>query len=176
LRLTEYGAEVMPVSIPQALKAEHDVLDQELAQATRVGGRTGETAKAVARVLHPHFVKEAKFALPPLGLLAEFAENPGSAWPSEAVTTVAIAKADRLKAALPQLLGEHREIVQALNTLTEAARAEGYAEYARFAQRLILHVQTEEEVFYPATILLGEYLKMRQTTHHRYETVSGADD
>jgi hypothetical protein len=33
--------------------------------------------------------------------------------------------------------------------------------YARFAETLRLHAQTEEEVFYPTAIVIGEYLKLR---------------
>ena len=45
--------------------------------------------------------------------------------------------------------------------LTSAATEEGHNEHARFAQKLILHARTEEEVLYPAAILLGEYLKLK---------------
>jgi len=34
-------------------------------------------------------------------------------------------------------------------------------EHARFAEKLMLHAQTEEEVLYPAAILVGEYLKVK---------------
>jgi hypothetical protein len=43
-------------------------------QATRAGGRVGDAAKAVAKVLHEHFVKEEEFALPALGLLSGLRE------------------------------------------------------------------------------------------------------
>jgi len=35
----------------------------------------GDAAKAVAKVLHEHFVKEEEFALPPLGLLSGLAQD-----------------------------------------------------------------------------------------------------
>lgn len=41
------------------------------------------------------------------------------------------------------------------------AGAEGLAEQARFAEALRLHAEAEEEVFYPAAILVGEYLKLK---------------
>lgn len=65
----------MDLKIPQALKVEHEELHSELAQATRAGGKIGEAAKAVAQLLHPHFVKEEEYALPPLGLLSVIAEG-----------------------------------------------------------------------------------------------------
>jgi len=30
-----------------------------------------------------------------------------------------------------------------------------------FAEKLMLHAQTEEEIFYPAAILVGEYVKSK---------------
>ena len=40
-----------------------------------------------------------------------------------------------------------------------AARAEGHTQYADFAEELKLHARTEEEVMYPAAVLVGEYIK-----------------
>ena len=34
-------------------------------------------------------------------------------------------------------------------------------EFVHFAEKLTLHAQTEEEVLYPASILVGDYLKLR---------------
>ncbi len=56
------------------------------------------------------------------------------------------------------MLREHKEIVDALKKLSGAAKKERKTQYARFAEKLILHAQTEEEVLYPASILLGQYL------------------
>ena len=148
----------MDFSIPQPLKAEHNEFHEELVRATQAGGDTGAAAATVAKLLHPHFLKEEEYALPPLGLLARIAAR------GDNFTGVddAVAMAERLKSELPQMLAEHQEIVRALGNLVTAARAEGHAEYARFAEKLILHARTEEEVLYPAAILLGEYLKLRQ--------------
>jgi hypothetical protein len=43
--------------------------------------------------------------------------------------------------------------------LAAAAREEYKPEYAAFAEQLILHIQEEEEVLYPAVLLVGETLK-----------------
>ena len=61
--------------IPESLKLEHEELHADLVRATKAGGKTGEAAKAVAKVLHEHFVKEEEFALPPIGLLAALARG-----------------------------------------------------------------------------------------------------
>ena len=59
------------------------------------------------------------------------------------------------------MLLEHKEIVGALEVLAEAARKEEKDEFVHFAEKLILHAQTEEEVLYPASILVSEYLKLK---------------
>jgi hypothetical protein len=46
----------MKPKIPRPLKLEHAELHAELVGATKSGGKTGEAAKAVAKVLHNHFV------------------------------------------------------------------------------------------------------------------------
>jgi len=68
---------------------------------------------------------------------------------------------DRLKAELPHMLGEHKTIVAALHTLVDVAQRENQMAYVHFAEKLMLHAQTEEEVFYPTAILIGEYLHLK---------------
>jgi hypothetical protein len=54
----------MKFEIPKPIKIEHDELHADLVKATKAGGQTGEAARAVAKVLHNHFVKEEEYALP----------------------------------------------------------------------------------------------------------------
>ncbi len=68
---------------------------------------------------------------------------------------------DRLKAELPEMLKEHRVIVEALAALTDAAKKENKLKFVHFAEKLTLHAKTEEEVLYPAALLVGEYIKMK---------------
>ncbi len=146
----------MELKTPQSLKVEHDELHAQLARAKKAGGTVGEAAKAVAEVLHPHFIREEEFALPPLSILPSIAA--GRISPD---IKTAAAMAERLKAEVGQMLQEHQEIVAALDGLKKAAKSEAKDEFARFADKLVLHAQTEEEVLYPASILVGEYLKLK---------------
>jgi hypothetical protein len=150
------GDRAMEFKIPESLKAEHEELHSELVKATAAGGRVGEAAKEVARLLHPHFVKEEEYAMPALGLLPLLAE--GRITPDMAK---ALTMTDKLKADLPEMLNEHKAIVGALERLIVAAKAENKLEHAHFAEKLKLHAQTEEDVLYPASILIGEYLKLK---------------
>lgn len=146
----------MKFKIPQPLKEEHQELHAELARATKAGGRVGDAAKAVTKLLHPHFVKEEEYALPPLGLLSLLAKGKLT---SE--MTAVLAMTDRLQAELPQMLKEHKSVVAALKNLSRAAKREKKTEYVHFAEKLIQHAKMEEEVLYPAALLVGEYLELR---------------
>ena len=144
----------MNFQMPPALKSEHEELHAELARATKSGGHTGEAAQAVAKLMHPHFVKEEEYALPPLGLLGALSEGHTEPGMAEVLKMT-----DKLEAELPHMLAEHKNIVAALQGLVEAAKAENKPEYGHFAEKLMAHARTEEEVSYPTALLVGRYLK-----------------
>jgi hypothetical protein len=146
----------MDFEVPKSIKLEHEELHEDLEEATMEPGSVGDAAKAVQEVLQPHFLKEEEFALPPLGLLSKLSNGQITLEMKDAITMAEI-----LRAELNQMLSEHKEIVARLKTLTEAALKENKLEYVQFAEKLTLHAQTEEEVLYPAAILVGEYLKMQ---------------
>lgn len=143
----------MKLEIPKPLQVQHEELHATLVKATRASGAVGEAAREVARLLHPHFVREEEFALPPLGLLSKLARGGVTQEMAEVLPMTR-----RLKAELPAMLAEHRQIVGALDKLRDAAVAANLPEYERFAEALTLHAQTEEEVLYPAAILVGEHV------------------
>jgi hypothetical protein len=144
----------MNFDIPMPMKVEHDELHADLVRLTRAQGRTGEAAKAVAKVLHAHFVKENEYALPPLGLLVPLSE--GKFDPAMADV---LKLTDKLEADMPDMLSEHRDIVVAVKALREAATAENNSAGVQFADMLTLHAQMEEQVTYPTALLIGRYVK-----------------
>ena len=141
----------MALTSPPSLKHEHEELHAELVSATKAGGKTGLAAQAVAQALHPHFVKEEEYALPPLGLLTMLADGK---LPLD--RDAVISMTERLKKDLGHMLHEHKAIVIELQKLMEAAKSDNKPEYVHFAEKLKLHAQTEEEVLYPSAILIGE--------------------
>jgi hypothetical protein len=147
---------MMDFTIPHSMEVEHEELERELRKGTREGGETEEAAKKVARIMHPHFVKEEDFALPPLGLLPLLSK--GRVTPD---MKDILLMTDMLKTELNQMLKEHRQILTALKRLVSAAKKERKPEYVRFADRLTLHAKAEEELYYPAAILVGEYVKLK---------------
>jgi hypothetical protein len=48
-----------------------------------------------------------------------------------------------------------------LKNLVDATKKEKKMEYAHFAEKLMLHAPMDEEILYPAAILIDEYLKMK---------------
>jgi len=138
------------------LELEHEELQAELAQATQVRGKLGDAAKAVAKILHPHFQKEEEYAFPPLGLLPLLAEGKVTPEMGEVLHLT-----DHLKVGLHQMLEEHKAIVAALKSVSLVAKRERKMQYVRFADRLMVHAMAEQEVLYPTAIVIGEYIKLK---------------
>ncbi len=147
------------MKVPASLRREHEELHADLGRATQVPGRIGEAARTVARLLHPHLLREDEYATPPLSLLTRLARDAVTPDMAEVLPLAA-----RLKEELPLMIEEHKAILGALRELAIAAETEGNEEYTRFAAALIMHAQMEEEVLYPAAILVGEYVKLKLNT------------
>ena len=146
----------MKLEIPASLREDHAHIHGALVAATRIEGRISEAARALAQVLHPHFVREEEIALPPLALLEPLVrERFRPEWREVLPMT------DALAAELPRMLREHGDILAATDHLQAVALEEGSADVARLADELKLHARAEEEVFYPAAILVGELVRLR---------------
>jgi hypothetical protein len=146
------------MKIPDSLRLEHEQLHGKLAEATHLPGRTGEAARTLAKIMHPHLLREDEYAIPPLGLLRQLAKGQVTPEMAEVLPLVA-----RLKEEFPLMVEEHRAITGGLIQFRNAASQEGLRQWAEFADELRHHAQMEEEVFYPAAILVGEYVKVRLT-------------
>ncbi len=146
----------MDFKIPKTMEKQHEELHAELKKATTAGGATGRIAKKLAGALHPHFVKEEDFALPPLGLLPLLSKGKTTPEMKDVLLLT-----EKLKTDLDQMLKEHEEIVAILQKLVFEAKKENKLEWLPFADKLKTHAQAEEEIYYPTTILVGEYLKMK---------------
>jgi hypothetical protein len=142
--------------VPEGMKMEHDQLHADLAELTQAGGRTGEAAKAVAEVLEPHFAKENEYALPPLSLLVPLSQGE-----FEADMAGVLKMTDRLEAEMPTMHSEHEDIAAALKDLHDTATAEDKPAGVQFAEELTRHAHEEEEILYPASLLIGRYVKLR---------------
>ena len=149
------GHKPRELKIPESLRLRHAAFQAEFLNATKDAGQVGEAAQAIEALANAHFAK-AKDAFPPLGLLPLLAEGRDTSEMAEARRM-----AEQLRTQLPQIRREHRTLLAGLQRLAEAARAEGKLDVVRFAERLRLHILEEEEVLYPAVLLVGEHLKAR---------------
>jgi hypothetical protein len=152
------GDEKPALQIPQSLQTEHQAIHRALEEATKAPGRVGAAAKELAAVLGPHFKREDEIALPPLGLLA-----PLAAGETPVGMQAALVMTDALRKELPRMLEEHERIRGANEKLRAAAREAKDAVHEQFAEDLALHARTEEEVLYPAAILVGDIIRVRTT-------------
>ena len=148
------------IAIPESIRTEHQAIHSALVEATKAPGDVGAAARALAEVLHPHFVREEEIALPPLGLLAPLASGASVA---EEQAEAVLAMSDALRREMPRMLEEHRAIRAAVEGLRRAAIAERSAEARDLTEQLALHARTEEEVLYPAAMLVGDLLRARRS-------------
>ena len=141
---------------PDAMSLEHQELHKDLTAAAKAGGETADAARDVMKALFPHMLLEEELVIPALKLLPALARGR-----HDGDVKQVLRRTDRLKAELPHMLAQHKVIVRELRKMLQAAMAEHHAIHARLAQKLIRHARTEEEVLYPASILVGEYIKLR---------------
>ncbi|HEX5177174.1 MAG TPA: hemerythrin domain-containing protein, partial [Chthoniobacteraceae bacterium] len=142
------------IQIPEAMRLEHLEIHAALVSATKLPGQVGEAARKLAAVLDPHFMREEQIALPPLGLLAPLSRGEYTAEMREVLPMT-----DALRAELPRMLSEHKAIRKATVRLGKVAKAAGNAWVERLAETLKVHAQSEEEVSYPAALLVGDLVR-----------------
>jgi len=142
----------MPLQVPDSLKNAHDALHVGLKHAMREPGHTGEVARKIMQLMDGHMLREEKFALRPLGLLKELGRGE---MPPDLAEAARMAQG--LKSEMAQMVNEHRQIAELLRELARQAEAEGKPDYVELAEDMILHDQIEEDVLYPAALLIGEY-------------------
>lgn len=148
----------MKPKIPKSIQHGHENLFNEIKKLIEAGGKVGEKAKILNNSMAPHFEKEERYALPPLGLLLILSEG---GW--EIDTAEAIKMTDTLQSKLAEMTNEHKQLSKLLQDLKVAADEENNTLAKKFVKDLVLHVDLEDQVLYPATLLVGNYLKNIKT-------------
>ena len=141
------------LQVPPSLAGEHREIHETLASATREPGELGKTALALERALAPHFKREEEIAAPPLGLLPALAHEPATA---EMRAVLPMTQA--LERELPRMLEEHGAVRDALTRFRAEAVRANKPDYVRFCDTLAAHALQEEEILYPAAIVIGRYV------------------
>lgn len=144
----------MKLEVPESLRIEHENLKADFKDVLASGGKVAQKAKLLADILYPHFLKEEESLLPHLGLLLNLAQGKWDIESEDILLT-----AGELQKQYYELSDEHKKIIKALQKLHEAAKEENNLPADRFVQDLTLHAQIEEQILYPAVMLIGRYLK-----------------
>jgi hypothetical protein len=145
---------------PDSLMMAHNILERELEQALNAGGLAGVVAQNTAKALNVHFKDEEQTVFPLMSLIPSLPG--GRALPE--VEDVQMLKY-RLEAAMPGLLEDHRIITEAVRDIADASRGGDGGRLARFSDLLQLHTRTEEQIHFPAAILIGETLEAGVAGH-----------
>jgi len=147
----------MKPQIPQPLATEHQKLHQRLEAALDAGGEVAEATRRLIDVMHPHFVREEEIAMPPLGLLASLSR--GKYDPD---MDGVLDMTDALRTELPEMLREHEAIKAAAKALSRAAESAGREDIVDFCADLGVHAANEEQVLYPAALLVGDIVRRQR--------------
>jgi hypothetical protein len=147
--------ETIMLETPRSIATEHRELHEILGRAGKEAGELGAAARNLEGALTPHFFREEQIATPPLSLLSALARG-------EVTSDMrsVLPMTDALERELPQMLREHEAIKRAAGEFGAAAEKAGRAEYVRFAENLAAHARQEEEILYPAAIVVGRYVKL----------------
>lgn len=142
---------------PSSLEREHEEVHKTLATIVESSGNTAAVAKQVRTLMQPHFEKEEQLSIPVLGALLPYVE--GTLSPE--AKNQAIEIANMFKQEYKNMLNEHKQIVVALNNLSKTASMEDRLDALAFIEQLKAHAMNEEQVTYPATIVIGDLLQVK---------------
>ena len=142
--------------VPASIKREHEYLLSEITKITLLGDSTAKAAMKLKELMQHHFSEEEDYVLPSLGLLPALAEGQ---IPSHSKEVISLA--EKLRAQWVHMNVEHQLIKAHMAELIRAADKENHAGITSLEQEITKHVAIEEEVLFPAALLVGEYLKLK---------------
>ena len=145
--------------VPSSIKQEHEILLDQIHRITLFQDSAGLVAVKLNDLMQHHFKEEEDFVLRPLGLLSLLASGKIPEQSKEIILLT-----DNLTSQLTHLSVEHQLIKAYMDELRQADTNGRHREIIEFERELHKHANTEEEVFFPAAILIGEYLKVKVAT------------
>lgn len=145
---------MMELEVPTSIRHGHENLISDIEYIMSFGGDIEKKATALHKLMQSHFKNEEQYAFPPLSLLLTLSEG---RWKLE--HKVAISMANKLQNELSQMKKEHENILKILEDFRIIAKEENNIFINRFIRDLFIHIDIEDQVLYPATLLVGNYLK-----------------
>lgn len=151
---------MIKIKTPQAITHGHTNLCYELKGIIDRHKAFRSQAKNLYKVMSEHFEKEEKYALPPLGLLLVLSEGN---W--QLNEEVSIEMSESVKKRFNELKKEHGLITKLMQELKIIAESEDIFELKMFLNNLYFHMELEDQVLYPTTVLISNYLKKLKDNH-----------
>lgn len=142
--------------VPASIKKEHEYFLGKIHKMTLFNDSAGQIAIKLNELLQHHFKEEEDFVLPPLGLLSSLANG---ILPEQSKEIILLS--EKLKSESSHIHAEHQMVRIFLNDLKEFSSSENLPEIIEFENELLKHANTEEEIFFPSAIVVGEYLKLK---------------
>lgn len=140
------------------MEKEHKEIHEKLESLISSTGNTAAVAKEVQSVLQPHFEEEEKLSITVLGAFQSYVNGTLT----EEARDQAIQLSQQFKQKYPTMLEEHKQIVSALSKLESTAISENRQDALSLISELRNHAMNEEQVTYPATIVIGELLELKK--------------
>lgn len=142
--------------VPSSIKAEHKYLLDQIRKISLFRDSTGIVATKLRDLMQHHFQEEEDFVLPALGLLPLLASGQVPEQRKELIRFT-----EEFKLQLTHLDVEHQLISAYVKELKQVATKENNVAVIEFENDLHKHAMSEEEIFFPAAVLIGEYLKLK---------------
>ena len=154
----EYNYETMfpgKPGVPASVMKEHKMLLTQISELSLRQDSTGMIAMKLREIMEHHFKEEEDFVLPVLGILPSLADGK---MPEHAEEIIGLTQ--KIKEQLPHLSAEHQMIRAHLEELRLAADREGHPGVKEFLEAIHEHAGIEEEILFPAAIVIGDFLKL----------------
>ena len=147
--------------VPSSIKKTHLYLLEQIQKMTLYKDSSGRVAKKIEELMQHHFKEEEDLILPPLGLLPSIANGQ---IPEQSEEVILLS--ENVKSMMNHMSVEHQLINAYIKELKQASDKENLPEILEFENEVIKHATSEEEVFFPASILIGDYLKLNSAKTH----------
>ncbi|MGE5213736.1 MAG: hypothetical protein ACM3NN_08610 [Nitrospirota bacterium] len=141
--------------VPESLRLDHAQLSAALSNAAQAAGRTRIAAEKIVQLLEAHVQKEDREVLQVLGLLAPLAKRRVD------LAAEDLSRLDDLELSQCALNRQHAALAAAGEQLLAIAREENAQEVLEFAEWLLLRIRLDEEILYPAALLIRNYLRIQ---------------
>lgn len=144
------------MALPSSIQNEHDSLLTRLRGITLFEDTAGMLATKLLELMEHHFSEEENMVFPQLALLPSLADGEV---PENAKEIIELS--EKFKSQLAHMSVEHQMIILQMEALANVVSTEDLPEFLAFRRAVEKHAVAEEEIYFPAAILVGEYLKMK---------------